>query len=195
MGILRSERMKYGTLVLPVDRARQFIDIIGASTKMQFEDMNARNLHRPYKKYIQRIDEMERILRFILGSSGRSVVQGARGAGSKAFGRENARERERERGGGSTSLFALRLFGHFGIGLRRSRAGLSPSAWPGRLAPPPPPPDSSSVGIGRHFELGASHPPADPLNGMSAPSAHPPNVAKVLGPGAHEDTRRACPSK
>mmetsp|Transcript_55500 Transcript_55500/g.160822 ORF Transcript_55500/g.160822 Transcript_55500/m.160822 type:complete len:857 (-) Transcript_55500:210-2780(-) len=65
MGILRSEQMQYGTLVLPVDRARQFIDIIGASTKMQFEDMNARNLHRPYKKYIQRIDEMERILRFL----------------------------------------------------------------------------------------------------------------------------------
>lgn len=66
MGILRSEQMKHGTLVLPIDRARQFIDIIGASTKMQFEDMNARDMHRPYKKYIQRIDEMERILRFLL---------------------------------------------------------------------------------------------------------------------------------
>eukprot|EP00931_Biecheleriopsis_adriatica_P084446 TRINITY_DN5828_c0_g1_i1.p1 TRINITY_DN5828_c0_g1~~TRINITY_DN5828_c0_g1_i1.p1 ORF type:complete len:885 (+),score=170.25 TRINITY_DN5828_c0_g1_i1:224-2656(+) len=28
--------------------------------------MNARDLHRPYKKYIQRIDEMERILRFLM---------------------------------------------------------------------------------------------------------------------------------
>jgi len=58
--------MKHGTLVLPVDRARQFIDLIGAHTKMQFEDMNARDMHRPYKKYIQRIDEMERILRFLM---------------------------------------------------------------------------------------------------------------------------------
>mmetsp|Transcript_96759 Transcript_96759/g.282892 ORF Transcript_96759/g.282892 Transcript_96759/m.282892 type:complete len:850 (+) Transcript_96759:78-2627(+) len=66
MGILRSEPMKHGTLVLPIDRARQFIDLVGHSTKMQFEDMNARDMHRPYKKYIQRIDEMERILRFLL---------------------------------------------------------------------------------------------------------------------------------
>jgi len=66
MGILRSEQMQHGTLVLPIDRARQFIDLIGANTKMQFEDMNARDLHRPYKKYIQRLDEMERILRFLL---------------------------------------------------------------------------------------------------------------------------------
>jgi len=58
--------MKHGTLVLPIDRARQFIDIIGHNTKMQFEDMNSRDLHRPYKKYIQRIDEMERILRFLM---------------------------------------------------------------------------------------------------------------------------------
>eukprot|EP00418_Pyrodinium_bahamense_P090121 CAMPEP_0179025010 /NCGR_PEP_ID=MMETSP0796-20121207/7754_1 /TAXON_ID=73915 /ORGANISM="Pyrodinium bahamense, Strain pbaha01" /LENGTH=847 /DNA_ID=CAMNT_0020720997 /DNA_START=44 /DNA_END=2587 /DNA_ORIENTATION=+ len=66
MGILRSEPMKHGTLVLPIDRARQFIDLIGAHTKMMFEDMNARDMHRPYKKYIQRIDEMERILRFLM---------------------------------------------------------------------------------------------------------------------------------
>lgn len=66
MGILRSEPMKHGTLVLPVDRARHFVDLIGASTNMQFEDMNARDMHRPYKKYIQRVDEMERILRFLL---------------------------------------------------------------------------------------------------------------------------------
>lgn len=32
---------------------------------MQFEDMNVRDMHRPYKKYIQRIDELERILRFL----------------------------------------------------------------------------------------------------------------------------------
>eukprot|EP00444_Apocalathium_aciculiferum_P003379 CAMPEP_0183402208 /NCGR_PEP_ID=MMETSP0370-20130417/13749_1 /TAXON_ID=268820 /ORGANISM="Peridinium aciculiferum, Strain PAER-2" /LENGTH=839 /DNA_ID=CAMNT_0025583755 /DNA_START=1 /DNA_END=2520 /DNA_ORIENTATION=- len=66
MGILRSELMKHGTLVLPIDRARHFIDLIGHKTKMQFEDMNSRDLSRPYKKYVQRIDEMERILRFLL---------------------------------------------------------------------------------------------------------------------------------
>lgn len=66
MGILRSEPMKHGTLVLPVDRARHFIDLIGYNTSMQFEDMNARDMHRPYKKHIQRIDEMERILRFLM---------------------------------------------------------------------------------------------------------------------------------
>jgi V-type H+-transporting ATPase subunit a len=63
--------MKHGTLVLPTDRARDFIDLIGAKTNMQFEDMNARDMHRPYKKYIQRIDEMERILRFLLDEVGR----------------------------------------------------------------------------------------------------------------------------
>jgi len=57
--------MKHGTLVLPVDRARDFIDLIGEKTNMQFEDMNARDMHRPYKKYIQRLDENERILRFL----------------------------------------------------------------------------------------------------------------------------------
>jgi V-type H+-transporting ATPase subunit a len=65
MGILRSEQMKHGTLVLPADRARHFIDLVGAKTRMQFEDMNAKEMHRPYKKHIQRIDEMERILRFL----------------------------------------------------------------------------------------------------------------------------------
>ncbi|CAE7320441.1 VHA-a3 [Symbiodinium sp. CCMP2592] len=66
MGLLRSEPMKHGTLVVPVERAREFIDLIGKNTKMQFEDMNVRDMHRPYKKYIQRIDEMERIIRFLL---------------------------------------------------------------------------------------------------------------------------------
>ena len=77
MGLLRSEPMKHGTLVVPVERAREFIDLIGAelrnavcsapscafwcftaclrsykgkNTKMQFEDMNVRDMHRPYKK-------------------------------------------------------------------------------------------------------------------------------------------------
>merc|ERR1719287_312954 len=71
MGLLRSEQMKHGTIVLPVDRARDFVHLIGSSTNMQFEDMNANSMHRPYKKYIQRIDEMERILRFLGDEVGR----------------------------------------------------------------------------------------------------------------------------
>eukprot|EP00403_Amphidinium_massartii_P048627 CAMPEP_0178465122 /NCGR_PEP_ID=MMETSP0689_2-20121128/51194_1 /TAXON_ID=160604 /ORGANISM="Amphidinium massartii, Strain CS-259" /LENGTH=826 /DNA_ID=CAMNT_0020092043 /DNA_START=135 /DNA_END=2616 /DNA_ORIENTATION=+ len=66
MGILRSEQMKHGTLVLPPDRARYFVDLIGSTSTMQFEDMNTREMQRPYKKYIQRMDEMERKIRFLM---------------------------------------------------------------------------------------------------------------------------------
>jgi len=69
MGLLRSE-LKHGTLVLPVQDARRYIDKMGAVTNIQFDDMNGgkegHNFRRPYKKYVQRIDEMERIIRFML---------------------------------------------------------------------------------------------------------------------------------
>jgi len=54
-------------LVLPPLDARKFIDLIGKNPqcKVQFEDMNGSAMNRPYKKYIQRIDEMERIIRFV----------------------------------------------------------------------------------------------------------------------------------
>jgi len=65
MGLLRSETMQHGTLVLPVQDARKYIDKIGKDVSIQFEDMNAHQMRRPYRKFIQRIDEMERILRFI----------------------------------------------------------------------------------------------------------------------------------
>lgn len=67
MGLLRSEFMKYGMLVIPVQDARRYIDKIGRETNIQFEDMNAREMRRPYRKHVQRIDEMERILRFMYG--------------------------------------------------------------------------------------------------------------------------------
>lgn len=57
--------MRHGILMLPADRARYFVDQIGAKSRMQFEDMNAQGMQRPYKTYIQRIDEMERIIRFL----------------------------------------------------------------------------------------------------------------------------------
>merc|ERR1719291_996791 len=63
--------MKYGMLVLPVQDARRYIDTIGKETNMQFEDMNAREMRRPYRKHVQRIDEMERILRFMFEELGR----------------------------------------------------------------------------------------------------------------------------
>ncbi|TRY52005.1 V-type proton ATPase subunit a [Cryptosporidium tyzzeri] len=65
MGILRSESMSHGTLVLPNDRAREYIDILGREVNLQFVDMNSITMNRQYKKYIQRIDEMERILRVL----------------------------------------------------------------------------------------------------------------------------------
>ncbi|GAW78968.1 vacuolar proton translocating ATPase subunit A [Plasmodium gonderi] len=65
MGIFRSETMKHGTLVLPSDRAREYLDCLGKHVDIQFIDMNEKTMKRQYKKYIQRIDDMERILRFL----------------------------------------------------------------------------------------------------------------------------------
>jgi V-type H+-transporting ATPase subunit a len=72
MGFLRSEEMKYGVLVLPVQDARTYIDKLGGGSSsadkvnIQFEDMNAKDHRpRPYRKHVQRIDEMERILRYM----------------------------------------------------------------------------------------------------------------------------------
>lgn len=65
MGLLRSEAMKYGMLVLPVQDARRYIDRLGKDTNLQFEDMNSREMRRPYRKHVQRLDECERILRFM----------------------------------------------------------------------------------------------------------------------------------
>ncbi|CRG93389.1 vacuolar proton translocating ATPase subunit A, putative [Plasmodium gallinaceum] len=57
--------MKHGTLVLPSDRAREYLDCLGKEVDIQFVDMNEKTMKRQYKKYIQRIDDMERILRFL----------------------------------------------------------------------------------------------------------------------------------
>lgn len=67
MGILRSEKMKSGTLILPYERARHYINLVGSHVNLEFRDENetAVQPNRPYKKYVQRIDEMERILRFL----------------------------------------------------------------------------------------------------------------------------------
>eukprot|EP00928_Gymnodinium_smaydae_P003848 TRINITY_DN1135_c0_g1_i7.p1 TRINITY_DN1135_c0_g1~~TRINITY_DN1135_c0_g1_i7.p1 ORF type:complete len:811 (+),score=230.32 TRINITY_DN1135_c0_g1_i7:66-2498(+) len=70
MGLLRSEAMKQGTLVLPLQDARRYVDLIGKKLNVQFEDMNAKEMRRPYRKHVQRIDEMERILRFLTAELG-----------------------------------------------------------------------------------------------------------------------------
>jgi len=69
MGLLRSETMKYAWLILPQDKdeAKAYIEKIGLAETchVQFDDMNVGNMHREFRKYIQRIDEMERIVRFM----------------------------------------------------------------------------------------------------------------------------------
>eukprot|EP00747_Dinoflagellata_sp_TGD_P184174 gnl/TRDRNA2_/TRDRNA2_39575_c0_seq1.p1 gnl/TRDRNA2_/TRDRNA2_39575_c0~~gnl/TRDRNA2_/TRDRNA2_39575_c0_seq1.p1 ORF type:complete len:804 (-),score=201.51 gnl/TRDRNA2_/TRDRNA2_39575_c0_seq1:200-2611(-) len=65
MGLLRSELMKYGMLLLPAEEARKVVYLLGKDTAIQLEDMNAHEMRRPYRKYVQRIDEMERMLRFL----------------------------------------------------------------------------------------------------------------------------------
>lgn len=77
MGLLRSEDMGYGTMVLPAHDARRYIDLIGKHLNLQFEDMNAHEMRRPFRKHIQRIDECERICRFLydmIAKSGKSVT-------------------------------------------------------------------------------------------------------------------------
>eukprot|EP00399_MALV-I-05_sp_L67-4_P000194 gene194-biopygen229 len=49
MGILRSEEMCHGTLVLPVEQAHSFLDAMGHKVNVQFEDMNHTSMRRPYK--------------------------------------------------------------------------------------------------------------------------------------------------
>ncbi|EDO08390.1 V-type ATPase 116kDa subunit family protein [Babesia bovis T2Bo] len=65
MGIFRSVTMSHGTLVIPQERARDCIDLLCRNTNIQFVDMNERRLDRPYKKYIQRILNMERMIRVL----------------------------------------------------------------------------------------------------------------------------------
>ncbi|KAK2196427.1 bifunctional ATPase [Babesia duncani] len=65
MGIFRSETMGRGTLVLPQDRARDIIDTLSRNTNIQFIDMNENKMNRPYKKYVQRIVAMERMIRML----------------------------------------------------------------------------------------------------------------------------------
>lgn len=66
MGILRSEEMTPCTLVLPFEKAYNMLNCLGHKTNMQVLDMNGDQVYRPYKRYIQRLDEMDRIIRFLV---------------------------------------------------------------------------------------------------------------------------------
>lgn len=46
--------MKHGTLILPAERARYFVELLGRKVQVQIEDMNAVSMKRNYRKYIQR---------------------------------------------------------------------------------------------------------------------------------------------
>ena len=65
MGLLRSEDMKHGTVILPTNAARFYINLIGHYSNIQFQDMNEHDLHRPYKQHIQRVEDLERMIRFL----------------------------------------------------------------------------------------------------------------------------------
>ncbi|EZG43423.1 putative vacuolar proton translocating ATPase 116 kDa subunit A [Gregarina niphandrodes] len=66
MGILRSEQMQHGTLVIPTERAVEIISLLGQKGEVMIQDMNATSMKRPYRRYIQRIEEMERQLRYLM---------------------------------------------------------------------------------------------------------------------------------
>jgi len=59
--------MKEGLLVLPhgEGQARKYLNVIGQSTSIQVEDMNGDAMRRPYRRHVQRLEEMERILRYL----------------------------------------------------------------------------------------------------------------------------------
>lgn len=58
--------MKHGTVILPSNAARFYVNLVGHQSNIQFQDMNAHDLHRPYKLHIQRTEDLERMLRFLL---------------------------------------------------------------------------------------------------------------------------------
>ena len=48
--------MKHGTLILPAERARYFVELLGRKVQLQIEDMNELSMKRHYRKYIQRYE-------------------------------------------------------------------------------------------------------------------------------------------
>ena len=65
MGVLRSEKMKCGTLVLPREGARDFVNMIGSKVNVEFQENPDPLAAKPYKRYVHRLDETERITRYL----------------------------------------------------------------------------------------------------------------------------------
>jgi len=77
-------------LMLPVQEAKKYAELLGARGNVQFEDMNAREMRRPYRKYVQRIEEMQRILRYLA-----AAIQSTEGGASLGMRYPDAFEAER----------------------------------------------------------------------------------------------------
>jgi len=66
--------MKRATLVLPAERARTFVETLARSSNVQYEDMNGDSLKRPYRKFIQRVDELDRVIRVLYEEMGKVPI-------------------------------------------------------------------------------------------------------------------------
>ena len=63
MGLLRSETMCHGTLVVPKDVARDVIYEVGRQGFLMFEESDRRSVRSTYRSAAQRIEEVERMVR------------------------------------------------------------------------------------------------------------------------------------
>eukprot|EP01068_Selenidium_serpulae_P000100 Selendium_serpulae@DN10149_c0_g1_i1.p1 len=63
MGLLRSEVMKHGVILLPRENAAQKIEALSLTAELHYEDMVPDAMHRPNRAQMQRIDEINRQLR------------------------------------------------------------------------------------------------------------------------------------
>jgi V-type H+-transporting ATPase subunit a len=46
--------MKNGNLIIPAEKARAVVELLGRKVQLQIEDMNQLSMRRNYRKYIQR---------------------------------------------------------------------------------------------------------------------------------------------
>eukprot|EP00915_Cephaloidophora_sp_WS-2016_P000770 GHVH01001031.1.p1 GENE.GHVH01001031.1~~GHVH01001031.1.p1 ORF type:complete len:868 (-),score=149.92 GHVH01001031.1:872-3475(-) len=66
MSTWMSEKMKYGTLVVPTDGAKAILNYLGHDSFVQFVDMNDRAMLRPFRNNIIQLDETEKQLQFLI---------------------------------------------------------------------------------------------------------------------------------
>ncbi|OEH73854.1 vacuolar proton-translocating ATPase [Cyclospora cayetanensis] len=64
--VLWLQPMRHGTLVLPQEGAKDFITAIGSKVQVQIQDMNGNSLSRAYRRQLQRLEELERMLRYLV---------------------------------------------------------------------------------------------------------------------------------